>query len=71
MKLETLVFLSLAVVLVHCGHTFWGTNIQKQLFYRTTAQYSSKIFQKRVEYLNYTLPQLPQNYGRFIQVRYF
>ncbi|XP_026326128.1 uncharacterized protein LOC113234835 [Hyposmocoma kahamanoa] len=67
MKFATLFILSLAVILVNCGHTFMGTNVQKQLLYRTTAKYSANMFTKRIEYMNYTMPNLPAYLGRYIQ----
>ncbi|XP_059056140.1 uncharacterized protein LOC131850011 [Achroia grisella] len=47
----------IAVVVVECGHTFLGTNIQRPLVQHHRAKYNSNIFRKRVEYYNFTLPR--------------
>ncbi|XP_013140585.1 PREDICTED: uncharacterized protein LOC106104932 [Papilio polytes] len=66
MKIFIVSFLIAAVVIVECSHTFMGTSVQKELVYQRTVKYSSKMFQKRVETVNITIPY-NQLYGRYIQ----
>nr|XP_049702243.1 uncharacterized protein LOC110384283 [Helicoverpa armigera] len=56
MKIYTLVLLLAAVVFVECGHTFMGTSFLRPQVYHKEVRFPSRFFQKRVEYLNYTLP---------------
>ncbi|XP_023943157.1 uncharacterized protein LOC112049501 [Bicyclus anynana] len=45
-----------AVVITDCSHTFLGTNVLRQQIFHRNVKYSSYLFQKRVEYLNFTVP---------------
>ncbi|CAH0587921.1 unnamed protein product [Chrysodeixis includens] len=68
MKLSVSILLVLAaVVIVECSHTFMGTSVQRPLVYHHNAQYSSKVFRKRIENLYYAMPAVPSNFGRVIQ----
>lgn len=70
MKVVALAFLLAVVVIVDCTHTFMGTNVLRPLIYHHSAEYGSKVFRKRVENLYYSLPPVPANAGRSIQVIY-
>ncbi|XP_023943134.1 uncharacterized protein LOC112049484 [Bicyclus anynana] len=55
-----------AAVISDCKHTFMGTNVQRQKLIHRHVKYNSHMFQKRVEYLNYTVPA-KFGYSRSIQ----
>ncbi|KAJ0175259.1 hypothetical protein K1T71_009400 [Dendrolimus kikuchii] len=67
MKVALVVCFFAAFVLVECGHTFLGTNVQRHMIYHHDVQYSSKFLRKRVENLYFSLPAVPSNFGRSIQ----
>ncbi|XP_004934347.2 uncharacterized protein LOC114240949 [Bombyx mandarina] len=67
MKLQIVVLLLAAAVIVECGHTFVGTSVNRPLVYHHDVQYSSKMFRKRVENLHFSLPHVPSIFGRSIQ----
>ncbi|XP_075979642.1 uncharacterized protein LOC142978915 [Anticarsia gemmatalis] len=67
MKVFILGLVLAAVVIVECGHTFMGTSVMRQEVYHKDARYPSKMFQKRIEYFNYTLPYSTSRYGSRIQ----
>ncbi|XP_026727769.1 uncharacterized protein LOC113493933 [Trichoplusia ni] len=64
MKVFTIVMLLAAVIFVECGHTFMGTNIMRPVLLHQDVKYPSRMFRKRVEFFNYTMPMF---YGRTIQ----
>ncbi|XP_023943297.1 uncharacterized protein LOC112049583 [Bicyclus anynana] len=45
-----------AAVITDCSHTFLGTNVLRQQVFHRNVKYNSYTFQKRVEYLNFTIP---------------
>lgn len=55
MKFATFVFLSMAVVLVNCGHMFLGTNIQRMQIFYERPKYPPTSYTERIEYVNFTL----------------
>lgn len=71
MKIYVFLFLLAVVVVVKCGHTFLGTSVQRKLIYHKDAKYPSKLFQKRIENVNYTIPFSSHQYSPSIQVNCF
>ncbi|CAB3244097.1 unnamed protein product [Arctia plantaginis] len=67
MKVYVLLFLLAVVVIVECGHTFLGTSVQRKLIYHKDVKYPSKLFQKRIENVNYTIPYASRQYSPSIQ----
>ncbi|XP_004929726.1 uncharacterized protein LOC101746808 [Bombyx mori] len=67
MKLQIIILVLAAVVIVECGHLFVGTNINRPMVYHHNAKYDAKLFRKRVENLHYVLPQVPSTIGKSIQ----
>ncbi|XP_068622741.1 uncharacterized protein [Battus philenor] len=65
MKFLLIGVLIAAVAIVECSHTFMGMSVQRELVYKKTVKYGSRIFQKRVETLNVTIPY--NQYRRYIQ----
>ncbi|CAH2243546.1 jg1593 [Pararge aegeria aegeria] len=55
-----------AVVIIECSHTFMGTNVLRQQVLHRDVKYSSRMFRKRVELFNFTMPA-SFGYGRSIQ----
>ncbi|CAK1581240.1 unnamed protein product [Parnassius mnemosyne] len=66
MKLFIVGLLIAVIVIVECSHTFMGTNVQRELAFHQTVKYSAYMFQKRIEYLNVTIPNNHLQYGRYI-----
>ncbi|XP_047996242.1 uncharacterized protein LOC125234101 [Leguminivora glycinivorella] len=58
MKLFAL-FLLITIVLVECNHMFCGTSVMRPLVHQEQAEYSWKLFQKRVEVMYYKMPVVP------------
>lgn len=71
MKVYTILFFFTAVVLVECGHTFLGTNVQRPMVYHRHVRYGLKFFSKRVENLHFIMPQVEKMAGRVIQVNIY
>ncbi|KAJ8714431.1 hypothetical protein PYW07_002656 [Mythimna separata] len=66
MKAYSLVLLLVSVFFVNCDHTFMGTSVMRPLLYHGEAKFPSRVFQKRIEFFNYTVPAVP-GYTRTIQ----
>ncbi|KAJ8718345.1 hypothetical protein PYW08_002582 [Mythimna loreyi] len=66
MKVYIVMLLLAAVVFVECGHTFMGSNVMRPLVHHIETRFPSKMFQKRIEVFNYTLPAVP-GFTRSIQ----
>ncbi|CAK1581228.1 unnamed protein product [Parnassius mnemosyne] len=66
MKLFIVGLLITVIVIVECSHTFMGTSVQRELAFHKAVKYSAYLFQKRIEYLNVTIPNNRLQYGRYI-----
>ncbi|XP_013183706.2 uncharacterized protein LOC106129647 [Amyelois transitella] len=56
MRLCIIFLIFLGVVIVECGHTFMGTSVLRPLVYHHSAEYSAKVFRKRIENMYFSLP---------------
>ncbi|CAG5059289.1 unnamed protein product [Parnassius apollo] len=66
MKLLIVSLLIAATVIVECSHTFMGTSVQRKMAFHKTVKYSAYLFQKRIEYLNVSIPHNRLQDGRYI-----
>ncbi|XP_073960008.1 uncharacterized protein [Choristoneura fumiferana] len=60
-------FLLSVIVMVECNHLFFGTNVNRPMVYHKNAEYSSKVFRKRVENVYVSVPSLYNGTPRPIQ----